>query len=120
MAPHFFFFVGLAFILTHELDAIKQHEWRIFPLTFWLPEKQGYLVFTVLHIFLFVPLFLALYTTDGINKSLIRGLDIFFIVHVGLHLLLLAHPKNEFKSAFSWFLIVGAGLSGLSDLVLNS
>ena len=116
---HFFFFAGLVFIFTHELDAIKQREWRILPITFWLSDKQGYLVFTALHIPLFALIFLNLYSAEGLNRGLIRGLDIFFIVHVVLHLLFLIHPKNEFKSAFSWFLIVGAGLAGLGDLALS-
>ena len=41
-----FFFVALAFILTHEMDAIKCREWRIFPLTSRLDDSRGYLVFT--------------------------------------------------------------------------
>ncbi len=53
MEHHFFFVVGLSVIFTHELDAIKRREWRMFPLTFWLPERPGYLVFTTLHIPLF-------------------------------------------------------------------
>ena len=119
MEPHFFFFMGLAFILTHELDAVKQHEWRMFPLTFWLPERPGYLIFTALHVLLFTLLFLNLYGVNGVNRGLVKGLDIFFIVHVGLHLLFLAHPKNEFSSRFSWVLIGGAGLSGLVDLIVS-
>ena len=119
MEPHFFFFTGLAFILTHELDAVKQHEWRIFPLTFWLPERWGYLIFTILHIPLFALLFLNLYSAEGVNRSLVRGLDIFFIVHVGLHLMFLAHPRNEFRSVFSWVLIVGGGLAGAVDLMVS-
>ncbi len=114
-----FFFIGLALIMTHELDAIRRHEWRIFPLTFWLPERWGYLIFTAVHIPLFALLFLNLYGADDINKGLVRGLDIFFIVHVVLHLLFLAHPKNEFRSAFSWVLIGGAGLSGAIDLIVS-
>ncbi len=119
MESHFFFFASLALILTHELDAVKQREWRILPLTFWLPERWGYLVFTALHIPLLTLLFLELYSKDDLNRGLIKGLDIFFIVHVVLHLLLLAHPKNEFGSAFSWILIGGASLSGLIDLLVS-
>lgn len=117
MEYHFFFFVALSFILTHEMDAIKQHEWRIFPLTFWLDETLGYFVFTALHVPLYVLLFWSLYAIDGLNLGLIRGLDIFFIIHVFLHIIFLRHPKNEFKSLFSWVIILGAGIAGLVDLV---
>ena len=118
MEPHFFF-VGLSLILTHELDAVKQREWRIFPLTSWLPEGWSYFVFTALHIPLLTLLFLELYGKDDIDRGLVKGLDIFFIVHVALHLVFLAHPKNEFRSAFSWVLIGGAGLAGLLDLIVS-
>ena len=60
-----------------------------------------------------------LYTPNGLNKGLIRGLDIFFIIHVVLHLLFLRHPKNEFNSTFSWIIILGAGVAGLVDLLAN-
>lgn len=46
------------------------------------------------------------------------GLDVFFIVHVGLHLLFINHPEHRFRSAFSWTLILGAGVSGAIDLLL--
>jgi hypothetical protein len=38
------------------------------------------------------------------------------IIHVGLHLLFLNHPRNEFRSLFSWCLIVAAGVAGGIDL----
>jgi hypothetical protein len=114
-----FFFIGLSFILTHEMDAIKCREWRIFPLTSRLDDKMGYLVFTAAHLPLYLLLFWYLYTPDGLNQSLIRGLNIFFVVHLFLHLAFLRHPKNEFKSAFSWILIVGAAVAGTIDLVIS-
>jgi len=116
---HPFFFVGLAFILTHEMDAIRAREWRIFPFTAWLEDKTGYLVFTALHVPLYLLLFWGLYSASGPNRGLILGLDLFFIVHVFLHLLFLRHPKNGFASAFSWALILGAGVAGLLDLLIS-
>ncbi len=49
-----------------------------------------------------------------------RGLDVFCIVHLGLHLLFRMHPKNEFNDAMSWELIAGAATAGLTDLLLKS
>ncbi len=113
----FFFFVGLAFMLTHEMDAIKCREWRIFPLTSRLDDSRGYLVFTAVHVPLYLLLFWALLAPDGLNQTLMRGLSLFFIIHLGLHLLFLKHPLNEFKSALSWILIVGAALAGALHFV---
>ncbi|MEM7334698.1 MAG: DUF6713 family protein [Chloroflexota bacterium] len=118
MTAEFFFFVALSFILTHELDAIKQREWRIIPLTSFLNDRLGYLVFTVLHVPLFLILFWLLFSGDSLNLSLMRGLNIFFVIHLFLHLLLIKHPKNEFTNALSWLLITGAGISGGVSLLI--
>jgi hypothetical protein len=118
MGNHFFFFLGLSFIFTHEMDAIKSREWTIFPLVARLDEKTGYFVFTALHVPLYFLLLWNLYRPTGLNLSLIRGLDIFFIIHIFLHLLLLRHPKNQFKSVFSWVMILGAGVAGSFDLLV--
>ncbi len=117
MEAHILFFIGLSCILTHEMDAIKSCEWRIFPLIARLDEKTGYIVFTALHVPLYLLLFWSLYGENGLNLSLVRGLDIFFVIHLFLHVLFLRHPKNQFKEAFSWAVIVGAGVAGSLDLV---
>jgi hypothetical protein len=119
---HLFFFAGLAFILTHEMDAIRCHEWRIFPLTAMLNEQVGYAVFTLVHVSLYVLTFWGLWNSgaQGMNANVVRAWDIFFIIHVGLHLLFLRHPLNEFKSWLSWLLIVGAGICGIADMVFGS
>lgn len=118
MENYFFFLIGLSFILTHEMDAIKCQEWTIFPLLSKLDEKTGYFVFTAIHIPLYLLLFWGLYGKNGIDPSVIMGLDIFFIVHVFLHVLFLKHPKNQFTSAFSWIIILGAGIAGLIDIIV--
>ena len=117
MGVSFFFLVALAFMLAHEMDAIRRHEWAIFPLLSRLDERRGYWVFTAVHIPLYLLLFWGLLGTDSPNAGFMRGLDIFFAIHVGLHLLYLRHPQNEFTSLFSWALILGAGVFGLLDLL---
>ncbi|MEZ4644440.1 MAG: DUF6713 family protein [Chloroflexota bacterium] len=71
-----------------------------------------------IHIPLYLLLFWGLLGTDSPNANFMRGLDIFFAIHVGLHLLYLRHPQNEFTSLFSWALILGAGVFGLLDLLI--
>ena len=118
MENYFFFLIGLSLILVHEMDAIRCQEWTIFPLLSRLDEKTGYFVFTAAHIPLVLLLFRGLYTQNGLNPGLITGLDIFFIIHVFLHVLFLKHPKNQFNSVFSWILILGTGIAGLIDIVV--
>lgn len=118
MENYFFFLIGLSFIIVHEMDAIKCQEWTIFPLLSKLNEKTGYFVFTAIHIPLYLLLFWGLYRQNGPNQNLITGLDIFFIIHVFLHVVFLKHPKNQFKSVFSWIIILGAGIAGLIDILV--
>ena len=115
---HLFFYLALGFILTHEMDAIRCKEWQIFPGLSLLKDGTGYIVFTLLHIPLYFLLFRGLFGQPD-PEGLIRALDIFFLIHVGLHLLFLWHPKNQFKSFWSWAIIVGAGLFGGIDLVVG-
>ncbi|MFN7260031.1 MAG: DUF6713 family protein [Cyclobacteriaceae bacterium] len=116
MNNHFFFYMGLTFILMHEMDAIRCKEWRIFPGLSLLNDVWGYRIFMLAHIPLFFFLFSGLSQLD--SSRLISGLDIFFVIHVGLHLLFLLHKKNEFKDWISWTIILGAGVFGLADLLL--
>lgn len=119
MGTHLFFFVGLALILTHEMDAIKRREWAILPLLARLDDRAGFTLFTILHGPLYLLLFWALYRPGGLNGPFIRGFDIFLMVHTILHIAFLGHPKNQFTTRLSWSLIGGAGLAGLLDLVIG-
>jgi len=114
---HVFFVVGLSLILTHEMDAIRLKEWKMFVVL----SATAYVAFTALHIPLYILLFWGLFAPGGagIQSSLIAGLSMFFIVHTILHLLFLKHPDNQFTSVFSWLLIAGAGVAGMLDLLVN-
>ena len=113
MPDHAFFYLGMCLLLIHEMDAVRCREWQIFPGLSLLPDQLGYVVFTIVHI----PLYLGLYWGLRTNPATwIHGLDIFFLIHLGLHLLFLLHPKNQFKDAFSWAIIAGAGAAGALDL----
>lgn len=107
------FFIGISFILLHEMDAIRCHEWRIFPGLSLLNAQLGFVLFMLAH----VPLFTWLIYFVG-NPSFRKGFDIFLLIHLGLHLVFLKHPKNEFKDWISWTIISGAAICGAIDLFL--
>lgn len=90
------------------MDTVRCKEWRIFPVTLRMEDEAGYLVFTALHVTIYVLLLWGLYADDGVNRALIACLDVFLVVHMFLHLLLRNIPGNQFRSAFSWVLILGA------------
>lgn len=119
MSEHLFFYLGISFMLIHEMDAVRCREWRIFPGLSLLKEDSGFVVFMLAHVPLYFLLFWGL-LGQGNSTGIIAGLDVFFIIHLGLHLLFLMHPKNEFKDALSWIIISGAAICGLIDLLLGT
>lgn len=117
MSGHPFFLLGLVLLLTHEMAAVRRREWKMFPFLSGLDEKTGYVVFTALHVPLYLLLFWGLFGASGeVNRGLVLVLDAFFVIHVFLHLLRFRHPDNQFKNGFSWGLIIGAGICGALDL----
>lgn len=111
----FAYYLMLALFITHELDAVKRHEWRVLPLTSFLPERVGEQVFIWAH----VPIFVLLLNFGGLDpRSFVAVcLSAFSIVHILLHIGFRKHPKNEFNNISSWSLIVGTGLFGALHLL---
>ena len=107
------YFVMLAFLFTHEIDAAFRHEWRVLPITSFLPDELGREVFIWAH----VPLFAGiLHASD--NQRLRIGLAAFCVIHVGLHWIFRNHPAYEFNNASSWGLILAAGVFGVAFLIV--
>ena len=119
MTGHLFFVLGLCFLLTHEMDAIRVREWRIFPVLNRMGDEAGYVAFTALHVPIYMLLLWGLYGEGDVNRGLIISLDAFFVFHVLLHLIFYNHPENRFRSVFSYVLIFGAGVCGAIDLLLT-
>lgn len=107
------FLVCVAWLFTHELDAIKHHEWRILPLTSWMSDTVGYGVFVILHIPLFT--FIMMYL-DSIVFQL--GFDIFLILHAGLHILFRQNSAYTFNSTISQILIFGVVPLAIGHLLI--
>lgn len=110
MYPNFFFSVGLASIVVHEMDAMRCHEWRIFPGLSLLPDTYGKSIFMWAHVPLFSWVFWRLENHD--NHSFKLAFDVFLMIHMALHIIFLFHPKNEFKDLSSWGFIVLAAVCG--------
>ena len=111
------FFINIAWLVAHELDAINRHEWRIFqtfvPLYDRLNDVNAYRLFVILHI----PL-LAWIIRAAQFRGFQVGFDLFLLIHIGLHWLFRNHPQNEFNNHFSQFLIIGVAPFALLHLGL--
>ena len=60
------FTLGLTFILMHELDAMRCHEWRIFPATSFMKDKMGMITYIFLHFSTFLFSVIANYFKQSI------------------------------------------------------
>jgi hypothetical protein len=108
------FYLGFATLITHELDAMTQSEWRLLLILRSLPEQMASFTFVVIHIpLLAVLLWLTSNESPSIRNRSRLLVATFLIIHVGLHKLLENHPDYTFKSLLSFGLIYGGGLLGL-------
>jgi len=107
----------IAAFFTHELDAVKRHEWRILPLVSRLPEKTAEQVFIWAH----VPIVLGIVwlSRSGAETPFTLGLSVFAMVHVVLHWAFRTHAANEFTGIGSWAIIVLAGACGAAHLAAS-
>ena len=103
----------VALLFVHELDAIRQREWRFFFAPFDVSDETAYRVFTALHAPLFVAVLWALEST-----AFQLGFDAFAIAHGGVHAALRNHPLVAFDSRFSRTWIYGAALLGAVHLLV--
>ncbi len=108
------FYVALALLATHEIDAVKRQEWRLLPILKKLDDEAGFWWFTALHIPIYA-LFFA-----WVDVGLFRvTLSTFCIIHAGLHWLLRKAPHYQFSGGLSNGLIYGAAVCGAIYIVLN-
>ena len=114
------FYLGIALLFTHELDAMPNHEWHVLPFLSSLSDSTGELVFVLAHIPIFM-LVLALVAT--LNETIRSRTRIvasgFLVIHATLHYLFSDHIAYEFYSILSSALIYGASICGLSYLFID-
>ncbi len=114
------FYTGVAMLLTHELDAMRNHEWRVLPLTAHFDDSMGEDVFVWMH----VPLFAVMIGCIASIERRIRAtaqnvVAAFLMIHCGLHLAFSGHAEYEFGEVQSSVLIYGAGVLGLLFFVVG-
>ena len=114
------YYLGLACLFTHELDAVTHKEWRILPLLDSMSENAAEVAFVALH----VPLFFAILLLSHHNNTTLRKraralFASFLVVHAVLHLSLSSGADYDFNGLLSRVLILAAGGFGLAYLAAD-
>ncbi len=109
------FLLGVSCLLLHELDAIHEREWRFFFVSVPVEDETACRIFVALHLPLF---YFILWNIQQVWLQI--PLDVFLMIHGGLHLLLRNHRLIAFDTWFSWLWIYGGALVGLLHLMLLS
>ena len=113
------FYLALSMLLAHELDAVHRHEWRLLFFLRTLSDSLGRNLFIWLHI----PIVALIFFLITHNQYMLRYwtmmcLNLFMVIHAGLHWRLEKHPKYEFKSLGSKLLIYGAAVVSIIHMLV--
>lgn len=111
--PDLIFVLGVTWLMLHELDAIRQGEWRFFFGGLKWDDERAYHAFVTAHIPLFV--FILWHLQAGWFQLIF---DVFLIGHAIAHTLLRHHPHIRFNNAFSRWWIYGGAILGGAHLML--
>jgi hypothetical protein len=107
------FFVVIAFLIAHELDAIRLREWQLLFVLRNQPDNLAYTNFVLLHIPIMVLLlWLTAHQSAEVRKWFQLSLDFFAVIHLGLHWRLRHRAQAGFYDPFSRILIFGFALAG--------
>lgn len=107
------------FLLMHEFDAIHENEWKMFKFILKLKERNQYLIFLYSHIFICAILSYYLWCVYKFtNFPLLVIVNLFGIIHLGVHLLAKKWESNVFKSFSSFLFIWFTGVSAIINIII--
>lgn len=113
------FYLAFAALVTHELDAVHKREWRLLFILRALPDESARRAFILLHVPLVaVLLWLIAHPAQGVRFWTMIGLDVFMVVHAGLHWRLSGGPNYEFNTVHSRLIIYGTAALAAAHLLL--
>lgn len=112
------FVLNLSLLFVHEMDAVRNAEWRMLPGLKNLQDPDAHRLFTVLHIPLYA--FLLYMLLGGYHIAAYYIVDIFLLAHTLLHVLFHRHRQNSLKSLFSLTVIYSMGALSVLHLALRA
>lgn len=112
------YYLGLACLFTHELDAVTHSEWRLLFVLRSLPSDTASGLFVALHVPLFfVVLWLGSLPRRSVRETARAIVAAFLVLHAVLHFSLSSHPAYTFHGVLSQTLILSAAACGAAYLV---
>jgi FtsH-binding integral membrane protein len=116
--PVVLYYLGVAFLFTHELDAMTHAEWRILPVLNGMSDATASPTFVALHVLLFFGImWLSQHARERLRHWTRIVVGGFLIVHGVLHLSLSSTPEYDFHGPLSQVLIGGAAAFGAAFLL---
>ena len=111
------YYLGLACLFTHELDAVTHSEWRLLVGLRSQPDETALPLFVVLHVplFFFI-LWLSHFPREAVQRATRLFVAAFLVVHAVLHFTKASNPLDEFHGTLSRALIVSAAAFGIAYL----
>lgn len=114
------YYLGLSALITHELDAVLNVEWRLLYHLRTLPDVTASAIFVAMHFPMF---FFFLYFSNHQKpkiKTLFRTfVALFLVVHGALHFRLSDHELYQFEGVLSNLYIFSAAFFALIFLVMT-
>lgn len=111
-------YIGLFFLVSHELDAVLRREYKIIKIFGVLSDKWALSIFILLHIPLFYLIFWALFHANPQIRILSQIiLNSFYILHFFLHQLFRDHRNNKMNTKLSWSIINLLMLVGILQII---
>jgi Family of unknown function (DUF6713) len=114
------YYLGLACLFTHELDAVAHAEWRLLFILRGIPADSASSLFVAAH----VPLFFGILWLGDHRRAAVRNLTrlsvaAFLVVHAVLHFSLSSNPEYEFHGTLSRALILSAAVCGIAYVMVQ-
>jgi len=112
------FALELALLFTHEMDAIRRQEWKLFIVLKDLDDEKAYQIFTMLHIPLYATIMFVLFSDWSVIGLYV--MDVFLLAHMLVHWGFRKHQANNLNNGLSKGIIYFAGILALFHLLAIS
>ena len=114
------YYLGLAFLFTHELDAVTHSEWRLLPVLGGMTSAAASPLFVGFHVPLFfVVLWLSQHRLERVRSRARLVVSAFLVLHGVLHWGRSSDPQYDFHGVLSETLIWSAAGLGLAYLLIH-